>query len=165
MTIKNRIIAWFSLFAIGAAALAMIAVPVFLIKPFSPQTERDLAISFALKSWSPIATIVLVVLALFVAAYIWRSSRRWYGKAFLIVPLFVLAISVWFARQNHFEWMFNPLANSSYAKTNEADFVSDDEMILAIELNGEAASYPVRQMAYHHLVHDTVGGVPIVATY
>jgi hypothetical protein len=61
--------------------------------------------------------------------------------------------------------MFNPLANSSYAKTNEADFVADDEMVLAIELNGEAAAYPVRQMAYHHLVHDTVGGVPIVATY
>jgi thiol:disulfide interchange protein len=150
---KNRIVAWLSLFAIGAAAFALIAVPVFLIKPFSPQTERDLA------------TIILAILALFVAAYIWRSSRRWYGKAFLIVPLFILAISVWFARQNHFEWMFNPLANSSYAKTNEADFVSDDEMVLAIELNGEAAAYPVRQMAYHHLVHDTVGGVPLVATY
>lgn len=165
MTIKNRIVAWLSLFAIGAAALALIAVPVFLIKPFSPQTERDLAISFALKSWSPIATIILSVLALFVAAYIWRNSRRWYGKAFLMAPLFVIAVSVWFARQNHFEWMFNPLANSSYAKTNDADFVSDDEMVLAIELNGEAVAYPVRQMAYHHLVHDTVGGVPIVATY
>jgi MFS family permease len=162
---KNRIVAWLSLFAIGAAAFALIAVPVFLIKPFSPQTERDLAISFALKSWSPVATIILAILALFVAAYIWRNSWRWYGRAFLIVPLFVLAISVWFARQNHFEWMFNPLANSSYAKTNEADFVADDEMVLAIELNGEAAAYPVRQMAYHHLVHDTVGGVPIVATY
>ena len=162
---KNRIIGWLSLFAIGAAAFSLIAVPVFLIKPFSPQTERDLAISFALKSWSPLLTTVLAILALFVAAYIWRSSRRWYGKALLIVPLFVLAISVWFARQNHFEWMFNPLANSSYAKTNEAVFVADDEMVLAIELNGEAAAYPVRQMAYHHLVHDTVGGVPIVATY
>jgi thiol:disulfide interchange protein len=165
MKIKNRIVAWLSLFAIGAAAFALIAVPVFLIKPFSPQTERDLAISFALKSWSPLLTIILAILALFVAAYIWQSSRRWYGKAFLIVPLFVIAVSVWFARQNNFEWMFNPLANSSYAKTNEADFVADDEMILAIELNGEAAAYPVRQMAYHHLVHDTVGGVPIVATY
>jgi hypothetical protein len=72
---------------------------------------------------------------------------------------------VWFARQNHFEWMFNPLANSSYAKTNEANFVAENDMVLAIELNNEAAAYPVLQMAYHHLVHDTVGGVSIVATY
>jgi hypothetical protein len=26
-------------------------------------------------------------------------------------------------------------------------------------------AYPVRQIAYHHLVEDSVGGVPIVATY
>jgi len=25
--------------------------------------------------------------------------------------------------------------------------------------------WPVRQMAYHHLVEDTVGGVPLVSTY
>lgn len=29
----------------------------------------------------------------------------------------VLAV-VWFARQNHFEWMFNPLTNSAHAKAN-----------------------------------------------
>jgi len=26
-------------------------------------------------------------------------------------------------------------------------------------------AYPVRLMAYHHVVPDVVGGVPIVATY
>jgi hypothetical protein len=26
-------------------------------------------------------------------------------------------------------------------------------------------AWPVRQMAYHHLVQDTVGGVPVVSTY
>ena len=31
--------------------------------------------------------------------------------------------------------------------------------------NGEAAAYPIRQLAYHHLVQDIVGGVPIVVTY
>jgi len=27
---------------------------------------------------------------------------------------------------------------------------------MAVEINGEAAAYPVRQMAYHHLVQDVV---------
>ena len=36
---------------------------------------------------------------------------------------------------------------------------------MAGALIGEAAAYPIRQMAYHHLVHDTVGGVPVVVTY
>ena len=30
---------------------------------------------------------------------------------------------------------------------------------------GERVAYPVRLMGYHHLVADTVGGVPLVATY
>jgi hypothetical protein len=38
-------------------------------------------------------------------------------------------------------------------------------MVLAVEIGGESVAYPVRLMAYHHLVGDTVGGVPIVATY
>jgi len=26
-------------------------------------------------------------------------------------------------------------------------------------------AWPVRQMAYHHIVEDKVGGVPVVSTY
>ena len=61
--------------------------------------------------------------------------------------------------------MFHPLAQTTYAKTSEAVFVADTDMVLALENKGEAVAYPVRQMAYHHLVHDVVGGTPIVATY
>jgi hypothetical protein len=61
--------------------------------------------------------------------------------------------------------MFHPLANAGYAKVSEATFVGDSDMVLAVENNGEAVAYPVRLMAYHHLVQDTVGGTPIVATY
>jgi hypothetical protein len=34
-----------------------------------------------------------------------------------------------------------------------------------VKLGGESRAYPVRMMAYHHIVNDVVGGVPIVATY
>ena len=37
--------------------------------------------------------------------------------------------------------------------------------MLAVERNGEAAAYPVRQVAYHHIVQDVVGGVPVAVTY
>jgi hypothetical protein len=37
--------------------------------------------------------------------------------------------------------------------------------VLAVENHGEAVAYPIRLMAYHHVVHDRVGGTPIVATY
>jgi Protein of unknown function (DUF3179) len=156
---------WLALFVIVLTALAMVIIPVWLIQPFAAQTERDVAISFALKSWSPILSLAAAILAVGIVIWLWRNSRRWWSKAFLIAPLFIVFICAWFARQNHFEWMFNPLANSAYAKTGETDFAADDDMVLAIEMNGESVAYPVRLMAYHHLVEDTVGGVPIAATY
>ena len=39
------------------------------------------------------------------------------------------------------------------------------DVVLAVRVGDDAVAYPVRQMAYHHVVQDTVGGVPIVATY
>jgi hypothetical protein len=61
--------------------------------------------------------------------------------------------------------MFQPLEGSPYAKADEASFMEDSDMVLAVNINDESAAYPVRQLAYHHLVQDEVGGVPLVATY
>jgi hypothetical protein len=76
-----------------------------------------------------------------------------------------MGASVWAARQNIYEWMFNPLEGAAYAGAKETDFVGDDDMVLAVERGGERVAYPVRLLAYHHLVADRVGGVPLVATY
>jgi hypothetical protein len=61
--------------------------------------------------------------------------------------------------------MFNPLANAAYVSVSAADFVAYKDMVLAVTINGDAVAYPVRQMAYHHVVQDVVGGMPITATY
>ena len=157
--------AWFVLLGIVAVVAAAVLIPVWLIKPFSAQTERNIEISFLLKSWSPFLTVAAALAAIILAVYIWTNSKRWFGKAFLLVPLFLVFVFAWLARQNHFEWMFNPLTQSNYARASETDFVADDEMVLAVKINGEAVAYPVRLMAYHHVVADVVGGTPITATY
>jgi len=161
----NRKIEWLVLVAIALVAVASVIVPVWIIQPFKPQTARGLQLSYTLRLWSPLVTILSLASGLFLVASLWRGSQRWWKKTILIVVLITLLASSWFARQNHFEWMFNPLANAAYVKTNEAAFVSDADLVMAVESNGEAAAYPIRQMAYHHLVQDTVGGTPIVATY
>lgn len=152
------------LLAITVVALAIVAAPVWLIQPFAPQTARGVEVSYVLRRWSPWITLLSLGSAVFLVAQLWPSSR-WWKKAFLVVVFIPLLASTWFARQNHFEWMFHPLANATYAKTSEAGFVNDADIVMMVEINGEAAAYPVRQMAYHHLVQDTVGGTPIVATY
>lgn len=157
--------AWLILLVLTALTVAMVFTPVWLIKPFSAQTARQLEISYLLKSWSPVATIVFAALAIALAVFIWRNASRWYKTIPLILPLAVILIFTWFARQNHFEWMFNPLKDARFAKVAETDFVKDDEMVLAVKIGDDAVAFPVRQMAYHHIAQDVIGGTPITATY
>ncbi len=157
--------AWLLLLLLAAAVAAMVFVPVWFIKPFSAQTERQIEISYLLKSWSPVLTIVFALAAIGLAIYIWKNQPRRFSKAALFVPLLVIFAFAWLARQNHFEWMFNPLGQANFAKISDANFVADDEMVLAVKIGDDAVAFPVRQMAYHHIVQDVVGGTPITATY
>jgi thiol:disulfide interchange protein len=162
---KSKLLNWFLLLITAITAFAIVAIPVYLIQPFAPQTEKSVEISYFLKNWSPILTIILAIIAVFLSVIIWRNSKRWFTNIPLILPLIAVGFAVWFAQQNHFLWMFNPLENTAYAKASEADFIKDDEMVLAVMINNEAVAYPVLQMAYHHVVADVVGGQPITATY
>jgi Protein of unknown function (DUF3179) len=161
----SRRAAWLVLLMLVFAALGAVLAPAWLIQPFRPQSEAGLAASYTLRRWSPILTLINLILVLALIVWLWRGARRWWLKAMLGVALALSLVATWFARQNHFEWMFNPLVNAAYARAGEADFLNEVDMVLAVEIKGEAVAYPVRLMAYHHLVADTVGGTPIVATY
>jgi Protein of unknown function (DUF3179) len=155
---------WLSLLLLVAAAVAMVAIPVFVIWPYKAQTAAGLEWSYRLRGWSPLATVIATVAFLALCVALWRGAR-WWGRLAMTALLAPLLAVTWFARQNHFEWFFNPLPNPDYARVAEAGFVADSDMVMAVEINGDAVAYPVRQMAYHHVVNDVVGGKPITATY
>lgn len=161
----GRRVGWLALLITVLVVLTIVAGPVWIVQPFKAQTERGLTAALAMRRWSPIVTLAALVAAFALVVWLWRGSRRWFAKVALVILLLPLIAAAWFARQNHFEWMFNPLTNTAYAKPGDASFTGDADMVLAVENNGEAVAYPVRLLAYHHLVQDTVGGTPIVATY
>jgi hypothetical protein len=161
----RRPVAWLLLLLTVAAALAVVFVPAWLIQPFRAQTPRAVEVSYFLRSWSPVVTLAAAGVVLALVVWLWRGKRSWWRRTLLALSLLPVLAATWLARQNHFEWMFNPLPNPAYARAGEAGFVGDGDMVMAIEIDGEAVAYPVRQMAYHHVVHDTVGGVPVAATY
>lgn len=145
-------------------ALAVVFIPAWTIQPFKAQTPEGIEMSYLLRRWSPWVTLAALSGALFLAVRLWRGGR-WWSRALLVLAFLPLGAAAWLSRQNHFEWMFKPPAAVASAPAAEAEWVEDGDMVLAVALNGEAAAYPVRQVAYHHVVQDVVGGVPIVATY
>ena len=160
----NRRLAWFALLLIVLLALAMVVTPIWLIMPFKAQTQRGLAISYWLRRWSPLVTVIASAAAFMLLAFLWRGSRSLLKLALVVLVVPLLGVT-WLARQNHFEWMFHPDKNPAFARPGEVDFIGDNDMVLAVENNGEAVAYPVRLMAYHHVLQDVVGGTPIAATY
>ena len=156
---------WLILLLILVVTIAIVVTPVWLIQPFAPQTARALTISYYFKSWSPILTIVFSLAGIGLAIFTWRKAKRWYSRIPVLLPLPLIFFFTWFAQQNHFEWMFNPLRQAKFASVSETDFVKDDDMVLAVKVNGDAVAFPVLQMAYHHVAQDVVGGTPITATY
>ena len=161
---SRRKLAWFILFVLVIAVIAIVLTPMYLIAPFKAQTPRIMEVSYLMRRWSPVLTIVALLSVLLLTIRLWLGGR-WYGRAILLILLLPVFGATWLARQNHFEWMFNPLPNPAYAKSADANFINDDDRVLAVTLGDESVAYPIRLMGYHHVVMDTVGGVPIVATY
>jgi len=43
-------------------------------------------------------------------------------KPALVIALLLTLTATWFARQNHFEWMFNPLRMQPMQQTSDAGY-------------------------------------------
>lgn len=161
---SRRWVAGLILFLLVLAVAAMLILPLWLIRPFSPQTPGGIALSFALRRWAPIVTILALVAGLVLTVRLWRGGR-WWSRTLAVLALLPLGAAVVFARQNIFEKMFAPMGQVASVPAAEAAWVEDGDPVLAVAFNGDAAAYPVRQISYHHIVEDTVGGVPVAVTY
>jgi hypothetical protein len=161
-----RRLLWPLLLIAAAAAVTVVLVPTLTIHPDRPQTARGVELSYALKRAAPVVTAIALASVLASALMLWGGARRWWRRGVIVVLVAVTGLVTWFARQNHFEWMFNALPNAEYVGVPEArEFLVDAEVVMGIDVNGTYRAYPVRQLAYHHLVNDVVGGTPLVATY
>src|ERR1044072_5917384 len=128
----SRKLTWLLLFVLVIAVLAIVLTPVFLIMPFKAQTPRTMEISYLMRRWSPWLTVLASLVILAIVVRLWIGGR-WWGRIALVIFLLPVLGATWLARQNHFEWMFNPLPNPAYAKSPDATFISDDDRVLSVK--------------------------------
>jgi hypothetical protein len=143
----------------------VVAVPVVLIRPFSPQTAATVATAFHLRAVSPWLAPAAAAVAALGAFLLLLRRPRWRLGVLAVLPAALAVGAAWLSHQNHFEWMFAPLPGAAYERARDVRFVDDADMVVAVEVNGDAVAFPVRQMAYHHVLNDEAGQVPIVSTY
>ena len=158
-------VTWTLAALVALGMFVWVAIPVVLIQPFKAQTPFGVALAYELRRKAPVVTVAGLVLVMPLLVRLSRHVTRWWQWAPVVLLAGLGGFPAWFARQNHFEWMFNPLPDPTYASATRVDFVDGRDMVVAVEIGGDAVAWPVRQMGYHHIVQDTVGGVPVVSTY
>ena len=153
-----------SLFALAALiGTAAFFIPAFVIRPFTHQSPRGLFWAMAIRQRAPIVTLICGIVCLTLVSLLWRGRRKW-SKAGLTAILLIVAFSAVMSRLNYFEWMFHPIDSARF-EAKSASKLDKSEMILAVRFGADARAYPIREMAYHHILNDVVGGVPIEVTY
>jgi Protein of unknown function (DUF3179) len=148
---------------LAALSLSLFLIPAFVIRPFRHQSESALALAIAVKRIAPVLSIAALAGMLVLGVRLWRSSSKLLRSGIVLALVFSAASAV-MVRQNYFEWMFHPITIAGFVTANDAR-LSDKEMVMAVQIGPEARAYPIVQMAYHHILNDTVAGVPIAVTY
>ena len=145
-------------------SLSLFMIPAYVIRPFTHQSAAGLRLAIAVKRIAPLLTLAALagVLALGMASVAEISS--WGLRTGIVVALILSTLSAVMVRQNYFEWMFHPITAAGFISPSAAH-LDDKEMVMVVRIGQESRAYPILQMAYHHILNDTVAEVPIVVTY
>ena len=146
-----------------ATALFCLAYPVYVIQPFRPQGPRELQLALLVVRIRPVVTLLACAAAVLLLALSWRGRRlaARIGLAAAVLGVFACAA---LTRINVYEIMFHPMGSPTF-EAAAASGLDGKEMVIAVNVDHVARAYPIRVLSYHHIANDTVGGVPIVATY
>src|SRR5258706_10393533 len=164
---ENRVDAnrglWLMFLSLAILSLSLFLIPAFVIRPFRHQSGNALGLAIAVKRIAPALTIAASAAVLALGWELWRSSSR-VLRAGIVIALVLSAASAVMVRQNYFEWMFRPIKAAGFVPPGDVH-LGDKEIVMAVRIGREARAYPIVQMAYHHILNDTVAEIPIVVTY
>ncbi len=160
--IRSRFL-WIAFSAAALIGSAAFLVPAFIIRPFTHQSPRGLLLAMAIRQRAPLTSLLCAIACLVLAALLWQSCAKW-PRAALATILAIVTVSAVMSRLNYFEWMFHPVVAAQF-ESESASKLANSEMILALRFGSDARAYPIREMAYHHILNDVVEGVPVAVTY
>jgi hypothetical protein len=155
----------FRLMAPLAAIIAALtlAIPLYVIRPFRPQGTRELAFALEVRDWAPWLSAVCAIFAIYFLLRTW-STCRIATRGLMLLCAIVAISSAALTHINIFEQMFHPYPDAVFAKATDAPIDPDDKL-LSVTIDNQTHAFPIRTMGYHHIVNDTLAGVPIAATY
>ena len=149
-------------------ALAALVTPVWVMRPFRSQGETELAVALTTLRVAPWVLAGAVALALWMVVRAWpmvpRRGLGWARRVGTVLTLLLVLAAAALSRINPYEQMFAPLPGPTFVAVAQAPWAADDVM-MTVRVGDTVRGYPVRVMAYHHVLDDELAGQRIVVTY
>ena len=82
-----------------------------------------------------------------------------------VVTILLIVACAALSRVNNLEWIFAPASETQFAAIGQFHDIRDTDMVLGVTLDGESRAYPVRYLAYHHMLNDRIGSIALLPTY
>jgi Na+/proline symporter len=153
------------LLACLAVSLVAVVYPIYVIRPFRAQGSRELMAALAVSRFGPLVTAVSALAAVTAALACWSSRVSGLRRMWMAAGAMLVCVLAVLARVNVYEaLMFHALEHPAFAAASDVKLDNNDKVIV-VKIGGSARAYPIREMAYHHVVNDVVGGTALVATY
>jgi hypothetical protein len=147
-----------------AVSVFCVGYPMYVIRPFRAQGARELAAALVVARFRGMLTLISALAALAALAGYWRAQPRKWRRIVAAVGAGVVCLLAGLAWVNVYELMFHPIDHASFSAAAKSK-LDGDEKVIAVMVNGEARAYPIRILAYHHMIDDVVGKTAIIATY
>ena len=147
-----------------AVSLFSLVYPIYVIWPFRHQGAVELQTALLVVRFRLVAVALSAVAALVAAVFYWRAQKRWGWRILSAAATALVLLASILCRVNIYELMFHPAGKPAFASADQTK-LDRDEMVIAVQIAGDDRAYPIRNISYHHIVNDWLGGVPIVATY
>ena len=124
------------------------------------QEIESLGVAYFLYAYRWFIRVFLVIIALSGITRAWKGSKV---MTILMIAFYSLVSYVIHSQMAADTMFYQP----KYLQMLPADLSKVDlqRIVLGIEFNGQAKAYPIQYLGYHHQVHDTIGGKPVIVTY
>ena len=153
----------------SSVALWCVWFPMHIIRPFRPQDARRLQEALLVHDVGPWVSGICAAFLIVVTAWSWNKVagqlKGWGFRAGMMALCLLSIVGAYYTHVNFYETkMFHPYKSLEF-ESADASKTEPADKVLAVRLGGHARAYPILTMGYHHVVNDTLGGVPIAMTY
>lgn len=152
--------AWSLLLLALATALFFLGYPNYVIRPKRHQGAHELQYALFVLRYQHLVEIFCAAAAFIALVWLLRLNKTPGARIRIIAAAAVVFLSAGLSFVNVYEVMFHPAGAPAFLSARDTK-LDGDEKVLAIN----AHAYPVRSLAYHHIVNDTEDGIPIAVTY